>query len=244
MAIVLRLLLISGGFIALGLLAAAGPSYRLNVLELGQAFSLLRWAAILGLASVGAIIGYSVWQRPKGGKGLTLALSALCGLLAALIPLHQLYTARSVPEIHDISTDLHNPPAFVDILPLRAQAPNPPEYSGAQAAELQRQAYPNVKPLVLNAPLQEVYQQAQTVAKQLGWQLIATDQKQNTARIEASDTTYWFGFTDDVVVRLQTHEQGTRVDVRSKSRVGKSDVGKNAERIENFLHLLNSEVAG
>lgn len=243
MAMLARSLLLASGIVALCLLAAAGPSYRLGVLELGQAFALLRWAAVLGLVSVVVIIGYSFWCRPKGGKGLALAFSGFCGLSAALVPLHQLYNARTVPMIHDISTDLQNPPAFVDVLPLRGDAPNPPQYSGGDTAEQQRKAYPDIQPLVLNAPPQQVYQQAQTVMEELGWQLVSATQEQNSARIEATHTTFWFGFTDDVVVRIQTLEQGVRVDVRSKSRIGKSDVGKNAQRIESFLQALQRRFA-
>lgn len=243
MAMLARSLLFASGIVALCLLAAAGPSYRLGVLELGQAFSLLRWAAVLGLVSVVTTIGYGFWRRPKGGRGLALAFSGLCGLGAALVPLNQLYTARTAPMIHDISTDLQNPPAFVDVLPLRRDAPNPPQYSGGDTAEQQRQAYPHIQPLVLDAPLQQVYQQAQTVAEELGWQLVSATREQNAARIEATHTTFWFGFTDDIVVRMQNVEQGVRVDVRSKSRIGKSDVGKNAQRINTFLQTMQRRFA-
>ena len=57
-------------------------------------------------------------------------------------------------------------------------------------------------------------------------------------RIEATDTTFWFGFKDDVVVRVQPADNGSRIDVRSESRVGKSDVGTNARRIRAYLAKL------
>ena len=129
-------LAIISGFAALALLAAAGPAYRLNWLELGQAFALLRLAAVVGAGSVVLIIAYSYWRRPEGRVVQALAFSALAGFVAAYIPLSQLQNARKVPPIHDVSTDLTNPPEFVDILPLRAQAPNPPEYAGEEVARL------------------------------------------------------------------------------------------------------------
>jgi uncharacterized protein (DUF1499 family) len=233
---------VAGGFLALALLALAGPLYRLDLLELGQAFSLLRWAAYLGIASIILIIGYSIWRRPKGRFAGALAVSALAGVCAIAIPWSQMQTARSVPPIHDISTDLENPPAFVDIVALRKDAPNPPEYAGPDAARQQRQAYPDIQPLILNAPLDEVYQSAQEIVHALGWRLVSAETEQWQARVEATDTTFWFGFKDDVVVRLQYAGNVTQVDVRSKSRVGKGDVGKNAERIREFFRVLEEEV--
>ncbi len=232
---------VAGGFLALALLALAGPLYRLDLLELGQAFSLLRWAAYLGIASIILIIGYSIWRRPKSRLAGALAVSALAGVCAVAIPWSQIQTARSVPPIHDISTDLENPPAFVDIVALRRNAPNPPEYAGPDTARQQRQAYPDIESLILNAPLDEVYRSAQDLVHTLGWELVSAETQQWQARIEATDTTFWFGFKDDVVVRLQYTGNSTLVDVRSKSRVGKGDVGVNAERIREFLRALEAQ---
>lgn len=230
---------IASGFLALLVLAIAGPAYRLDLLNLGQAFSLLRWAVYLGLTSLVIIGGYGLWRRPSGRSAVILAGSALAGMLAVAIPLLQLYAARSVPPIHDISTDTDNPPPFIEALP-REGATNPPDYPGEDVAAQQRQAYPYLQPLSLDAPLEQVYREARSAAAEMGWETIAADINEQNARIEATDTTFWFGFTDDIVVRLQSTEEGTRVDVRSKSRVGKSDVGKNAERIRAFLHTLDA----
>lgn len=234
---------VAGGFLALALLALAGPFYRLDLLDLGQAFSLLRWATYLGIASIILIIGYSIWRRPKGRLAGALAMSAIAGVCAVAIPWSQMQTARSVPPIHDISTDLENPPAFVDIVALRKNAPNPPEYAGPDTARQQRQAYPDIESLILNAPLEEVYQSAQDLVRTLGWEPVSAETQQWQAQIEATDTTFWFGFKDDVVVRLQYTGNSTLVDVRSKSRVGQSDVGINAERIREFLRALEAQVS-
>lgn len=236
---ILCALTIASGFTALFLLAIAGPSYRLEWFDLGQAFTLLRWAFVLGVASVILVLGYSLWRRPGRKLATVLAFSALAGLCAAYIPLSQMQSARSVPAIHDISTDLHNPPEFVDVIPLRADAPNPHEYAGEETAEQQREAYPDLQPLMLNAELEQVYHAAREVVAALNWDLVASVQDTESARIEATDTTFWFGFKDDVVIRLESIETGTRVDMRSKSRVGRSDVGKNAERIREFTRALN-----
>jgi uncharacterized protein (DUF1499 family) len=235
---VLCTLITASGFVALLLLALAGPMYRLEWLGLGQAFGMMRWAFFAGVASVVLVIGYSLWRRPGGRLGSVLAFSALAGLCAAYIPLSQLQAARSVPPIHDISTDLENPPEFVDVIPLRADAPNPPEYPGEETAEQQRQAYPDLAPIVLKFPLERVHRATEELVERLGWELVASVRDDATARIEATDTTRWFGFKDDVVIRLQSVEDGTRLDMRSKSRVGGSDIGTNAERIREFTRTL------
>lgn len=236
---ILCALSIASGFTALLLLAIAGPSHRLEWLDLGQAFTLMRWAFFLGVASVILVLGYSLWRRPGRKLATVLAFSALAGLCAAYIPLSQMQSARSVPAIHDISTDLDNPPEFVDVIPLRADAPNPHEYAGEETAELQREAYPDLQPLMLSAELEQVYNAAREVVAALNWDLAASVQDTESARIEATDTTFWFGFKDDVVIRLESVETGTRLDMRSKSRVGRSDLGKNAERIREFTRALD-----
>ena len=70
----------------------------------------------------------------------------------------------------------------------------------------------------------------------MGWQIV--DANAREGRIEATATTFWFGFKDDVVVRIVPAPGGSRVDVRSVSRVGVSDVGANAKRVRDFLQKL------
>jgi uncharacterized protein (DUF1499 family) len=59
-------------------------------------------------------------------------------------------------------------------------------------------------------------------------------------RIEANETTRWFRFTDDVVIRVAPDGAGSRVDVRSVSRVGRSDFGVNAGRIRAYTAALKA----
>ena len=61
-------------------------------------------------------------------------------------------------------------------------------------------------------------------------------------RIEATATTTWFGFKADVVIRIRPTADGSELDIRSKSRVGRSDVGKNAERIREFMSELEAQL--
>ena len=234
-------LLIVIGILAGFLLLISGPLYRWQWLELGIAFTLLRWAAYIGVAATVLIIAYLIWQRPRGLQLGALALAAIVGFISFYLPYQQLQTARSVPPIHDISTDLENPPVFVAVAKERANAPNPVEYAGEETAEQQREAYPEIQPLLLESDYERVFSAALSVVNDLGWQLVASDLTEG--RIEATDTTFWFGFKDDVVIRIEKKADQVRVDVRSKSRVGRSDVGKNAERIKQFMQQLREQLA-
>jgi uncharacterized protein (DUF1499 family) len=225
--------------LGLMLLLLSGPAYRLG-LPLETAFTILRWGAYVG--GVGVMLGLAasfVAYRRKQRWPMTLAVAAsVLGLIAVAIPYSWQRRARSVPPIHDITTDLDNPPAFEAIVPLRAEAPNtldrPPMLAGQQ-----REGYPDLAPVTISLPPDRVFNRSLDVAQQLGWEIVAADQA--SGRIEATDTTRWFGFTDDVAVRITPWGSGTRVDVRSVSRVGRSDVGTNAQRIRAFLEALQDE---
>lgn len=226
-----------------GLLAAAalasllaGPvGVRAGWWEFPTGFTLLRWAVYLGGAAIAlAVIGGIAARRPWPA----IAALVVAGLAAA-VPVLWLRQARSVPAIHDITTDTSDPPAFVAILPLRKDAPNPPAYAGEAVAKQQHAAYPDLRPLVLTVPPRRAFALAVEAANESGWEVVESDLGfGELGRIEAVDTTFWFRFKDDVVVRIVPHEAGSRVDVRSKSRVGRSDVGTNAKRIRAYLALL------
>jgi uncharacterized protein (DUF1499 family) len=155
---------------------------------------------------------------------------------AAAVPIGMMQIGASVPPIHDITTDTANPPVFVAIAPLRADAPNGTDYKADENVEPTKQAYPDLQPLVTNVPPAEMFKRAEAVARNMGWEMVAAVPEEG--RIEATDTTLWFGFKDDVVIRIVVEGEGSRLDIRSMSRVGKSDLGKNADRIRKFLGAL------
>ncbi len=141
--------------------------------------------------------------------------------------------AQELPRIHDITTDTEDPPRFTAVLLLRKNAHNSPEYGGPRIAEQQHAAYPDIRPLLVTMPKAQAFDHALAIARSLGWLIV--DANPGEGRIEATDTTFWFGFKDDVVVRVTAAPGGSRVDVRSESRVGLSDIGTNAARIRSFL---------
>lgn len=220
------------------LLFAAGPGYRADVWTLRTAFTLLRWAAYGGAAAaVISVAGLALGRKTPGRVFVPGALGLVIGIACVAVPWQWRQRAQGVPPIHDITTDTESPPEFVAVLPLRAAAPNPAEYGGPEIAAQQREAYPGVRPLVLDLEPSTAFQRVHEAARAMGWDIVAADSA--AGRIEATATTFWFGFKDDVVVRLTpTDAGGTRVDVRSVSRVGRSDVGTNARRIREYLERL------
>ena len=220
--------------------AISGPGYRLGWWPLPVAFGMLRWATYAAIVAVLAGVAGAVLARPGGTRrGFVHALAAIAiGAAAMAGPLTLLWRGKQVPPIHDISTDTDNPPPFVAVLLLRAGAANPAAYGGPDVAAQQKKAYPRVGPLLLAAPPKEAVERARAVAYDMGWTVIAADRDEG--RIEATATTPFFGFTDDVVIRVAPAPQGSRVDVRSVSRIGKSDLGTNARRIERFLERLGA----
>jgi len=224
-----------------GMLAAvvSGLGHQFGLWSYKAGFVILMSAVTAAVASVVLALVGAYQARPGGSRrGRRMAVVALLiGAVTAAVPLSWTWVAYHFPPIHDISTDTENPPVFVAILPLRYRAPDPAEYGGPQVAALQHEAYPDIKPLLLPLPPAQVFEAAVATARDQGWIIVATDPA--TGRIEATDSTFWFGFIDDVVVRLTPEtDGGTRVDVRSVSRVGLGDAGANARRVRNFLFDL------
>ncbi len=225
--------------VAAGLLVAAGPGTRLGLWQFRTGFTLLKWAAYLGIAAVVLGLIALVATRPRGAGVAAVAVALLLGAVAWFVPWRWQRVARTVPPIHDITTDPANPPEFVAVLPLRAGAPNPATYGGPEVAAAQERAYPDIRPLHLDAPPPVAFARALAAARKMGWEIVAADS--GAGRIEATATTPWFGFKDDVVVRIGPDGSGSRIDVRSVSRVGKSDVGTNARRIRKYLEAVERE---
>jgi uncharacterized protein (DUF1499 family) len=225
--------------IALGILAAltlvsAPLGYRFGMVPLRTALlSMLRWGAYLAIG--GAVVSAAglivTMRRPRperrGAIVLGIALVAAPGRFRLGDP---------KPAIHDITTDTQDPPQYVAVLPLRANAPNTTVYGGEKIASQQRAAYPDIQPLILQVPPSEAFERALAAVRTMRWDLVAGDAR--AGRIEATDTTFWFRFKDDVVVRVAPADGGSRIDVRSLSRVGGGDAGTNAKRIREYLRNL------
>jgi len=224
--------------LGLVLLAVAGPGTRLGFWEFGTGFLLMRIAFFVGIAAAIAALALLIVPKTRSAGVVPLAAALVIGIVTAWIPWSGVQKARSLPFIHDITTDTADPPQFVDVVPLRADAPNPHEYQGEEIAEQQRAGYPDIDSVELEIPADAAYEQALATAREMGWDIVAA--VPDEGRIEATATTFWFGFKDDVVIRIEDADDGSRLDIRSKSRVGRSDVGTNAARIRRFVDALRS----
>ncbi len=139
------------------------------------------------------------------------------------------------PRINDVTTDTDDPPQFVAVIPLRTGV-NSAAYGGAAVAAQQHAGYPDIAPLDLGIAPAAAFARALTAARAMEWALVSTDSA--AGRIEATATTPWLRFKDDVVIRIRRRDGGSRVDVRSASRIGGGDIGTNARRIREFLGRL------
>ena len=205
-------------YIALTCLAVA---VGLGVLGKMWNMHMLDTVRLVGFAVVGAVVAGLTWYVPQ----------------TYLEPDHDPY-----PSIHDISTDTVNPPKFVAVMPLRADADNGTEYGVSRdmnrelLIQLTQEAYPDLLPVILDVSPDTAFNRAMAAVETLGWEVVNTSQ--TFGRIEATDTTFWFKFKDDIVIRLRPESAGVRIDARSVSRMGKGDVGVNAIRLRRFFELL------
>src|SRR5262249_607212 len=145
--------------------------------------------------------------------------------------------ARAAARIHDVTTDLVDPPAFEALLAERkATGRNPSDYD-PKTAPLQAAAYPDIKPVVLDRSPADAFERALDAARAMGWEVAAADKA--AGRIEATAITPWFRFRDDVVIRVSEAGGGkSRIDVRSVSRIGGGDLGQNAQRVRAYVARL------
>ena len=196
------------------LIAASGPGHRFGVL--GYRPALL--AALLGtlLAALGALLAIVGLIGGAGGRAHAPRGAAALGIVIALAASSYLLwwvaQMRGAPMIHEVSTDLEDPPAFIAVKAARDRVPgtNPSEYvrqlqgRGAliDVPAQQRMHYPDLQPVSLDVSLEEAYARARRAVGELGWEIVAESQAEG--RIEATDTTRFFGFKDDIVIRLRT----------------------------------------
>ena len=228
-AVILLIVLITGPL---------GHKYELT--DLGASMTSVLIAVVGGvlvlLVSLVLLVMAVRRQQTKDRNLLIMEMALSVVPLALMVP--QIITAGAVPQIHDISTDTNNPPTFDAVVALREGAANDLIYgtttlSPAQHAELQHEAYPQIQTKLSPLTVPAAVSRAESVLVEQGLKIVAVNPEAGS--VEATATTFWFGFKDDLVVRIGTTDNGSKVDVRSVSRVGGSDLGANAARIERFL---------
>ena len=208
--------------VAVALLVCSGLGVRTGLWPFRVGFGMFAGAMLTGLAAVGAASIALLVPRLRQGSRSILLFALVLGAASAAVPLDYVRRVKTLPYINDITTDTETPPPFSRAGPYQRHF-----------AELQGIGYPDLRPLELALPPAQAFARARDALRAMDLEIVAADEK--AGRIEAEATTRWFGFKDDVVVRITPAGAGSRIDVRSKSRVGRSDVGTNAKRIQEFL---------
>lgn len=222
-------------------MALSGIGYQLGLWHFRTGFTIIRWSFWIGAgAGVVALLGL-ILSRGKPPKILAAALVGIVvGAVVAYVPWSWKQTLDAHPYIHDITTDTENPPAFVAVKALRKEGDHPVEYDGPEVAAQQREAYPDLMTLIVASDKNKVFAAAEAAVRAMKLEVVEANADEG--RIEASHTSLFYGFTDDMVVRVVADGIGSRVDVRSKSRVGRSDLGQNAKRIRTFMQKLQASL--
>lgn len=242
-------LVLSVGGVAAALIAAVGSGSEWWTFRTG--FSILRYALYVALAGgLLAILAFFIARR-NGTRtgGLNLLAILVAAAFAAYLG-NQISTARSVPAIHDVTTDLADVPQFATLKVRADNLDDIPDEGRPDLAALDpesrwkaihRRAYGDLRSISLPGSVPEITREAEALARDRGWEIARVDPRKGV--VEATATTFFFRFKDDVVVRVRPDPRRTGnsiVDVRSISRVGGSDVGVNAARIRAFVADLRN----
>jgi uncharacterized protein (DUF1499 family) len=235
------------GVVAVACLVVGAGGAWLHVLPAFGGFIVMVFGLVVALAGlVTSLFGVHATRPHKNTHGRSHALRGL-GLSLLVIAFVLLPARRGgeVPRINDISTDLEDPPVFVSAATLEANHSRDMTYPGSSFAEQQQKAYPDLASLVLEEPPAVAFDHVHTALLAMPRMEIVAENREE-GHIEAVQTSALFHFADDVVVRIRPFEGGSRIDVRSKSRNGKGDLGVNAARIRDLFARLrgSAPVAG
>lgn len=210
--------------------------FRLGFMEYRLPFYLMLLGVLLALVAL--VLSASALIRGLGGDGAHMQRAALALVLSLIMlypPLNTVRKGMDVPVIHDISTDLDDPLLYGEVPKMRAANDNSLALDAAVMAA-QKAHYTDIAPLFLTGAPDSRFDDALAAAKAMGWAIVSENRQ--SGQIEATATTALFGFKDDVVIRLRADNGRTRVDMRSASRVGRTDFGVNAARIDAYFDKL------
>ena len=237
--------------IAIALVAGFGTRFGAWNYHTGL-FGIFPFAVYAGLAAFA--LGLIWILTALFGGGAPGALSAIIGFVGSIVllwvPLTDILREKielTLPPIHDISTDTEHAPGFVvpvgpdHAIPTDYGGLKPLRYAGQTTAmeTLQKLAYGDIKPVSqLQTTPAKLFDRALAIARDKGWTIVAIRPNREGGTIQATDTTWLFGLTDDIVLRVRQAGIGARLDIRSRSRDGESDFGRNAARIRAYVKKL------
>jgi uncharacterized protein (DUF1499 family) len=217
---------------------------RSGILEIVPA--LATFAGALVFAIIGIVLAFGafvvIWRHGNSGAGHAFGAIAI-GVALLAYPVYLGARAYRLPMINDITTDAIDPPRFETLSRLRPRGTS--DYAGLYAAEQQREAYPDIEPLVVTVKPPQAYDAALWVINRRKWRVVVDRPPQPPRRdgqIEAVARTAIMGFRDDVTLRVRPDADGARIDVRSASRYGRHDFGTNAARVRSLLEDIDSRL--
>lgn len=232
------------GIASISLVAIGAISAFLRLVAPFHGFLVMVLGLAVGLAGlVTAMVGLHATRPHKQRHGRSHALRGLLlSLAAVLFVLFPAVRVGEVPRINDITTDFDDPPIFVSAATLDANRNRDMVYPGTEFARQQREGYPDLSHMIVQAAPEVAFDKARAALKAMPRTRITGEDRQ-AGRIEAVQTSALFHFADDIVVRIRPFEDGSRIDVRSKSRDGKGDLGVNAARIRDLFARINADKA-
>ncbi len=193
--------------------------------------------AVVALACAGLAF-IRVWREGASGLGAAVGAVAVAGSLLAY-PAYAALRGLRLPAIADVSTDIEQPPAFSrSRAAFAAREGRYPPDPGPEAREMQRSAYTQIAPLTLDIDPDEAFELARKAAVNRKWQIVEAIRpggRVGNGRIEAVAHSRLLNLPADITVRVRPRADGTRIDVRSATRLGQRDFGDNADRIRGFL---------
>ncbi len=220
------------GLVGLAMLPVGALGAKFGLWHFGRGFQFLYTGTFVSAAV--AVLGIALLAFSLQAGRKDAALPASIGVAAAVVALAVTgwqYRLTTVPVINDVTTDLADPPGFAA---MALRGGDPLEYDPAKS-ETQQRGYPHIETERSRLAPDAALERAVAVARQLGWDVVASGPQGNDLTVEATATTFWFGFVDDIVVRIRPDGAGSLLDIRSASRVGRSDLGANAGRIDAFV---------
>lgn len=201
-------------------------------------------ASLSFLTGTAAAIG--IWNN--GGAGTARIVGgALIGLGMFGGALAMVAIAREHPPINDVTTDPVTPPEFDALVQERGAYANDPTYQGAAFAAIQSRAFPDIEPMQIERAADDTFSLVIDAVKRQRMTVVKStapgEGEGDSGLLEAVDRTLIAGFYDDVAVRVTAHGERSRVDIRSASRYGRYDFGRNADRVRALMREINGRLA-
>jgi len=236
--------------LAIGLVAALGTRLGFWSIDLGL-LKLFPWSVGIGLLTFVAGLVWIFWAMiANDSSGARYGLIGLIGIVVVLYnPVTDFWDAHGMPPIADATTDTEHPPVFMSLLTQRGENATSPNYDGNKSMTfegktstvslIQHKYYGDIHSAAILMSPERLFKRAVTAAYKMGWDVVAI--APDEGRIEATDTSFFFGITDDIVIRVKPAGMGARLDMRSKARFdGDFNGNRNPQRIRAYLRTLGS----